>query len=180
MVPGECSPHHFNLVHSFGAGGPTLYSHITPSTHTLTYPLSTPFTRGGRDVFTCASSCQSSVRVGNHQKCNSVNNFSTGISGVLYLQLKVNSYRFYNVLAQNETLNFRKLTKQHGGHLLEERSLDICFCYTGILTRMSPLNATRLCFVPFLFFPLFLLDIYNDFFNQHVYKHPNSPPLIIC
>lgn len=106
-VPGDCSPHHFSLMHSLGAGGPMLYSHTTLSTHNLTYPLSTPFTRGGRDVFTCASSRQSSVRDQNHQFILSIISVDK-ISRILYLQFKVD---FIQGLSISGTLIVTKLAK---------------------------------------------------------------------
>jgi len=109
-VPGDCSPHHFSLMHNLGAGGPMLYSHITLSTHNLTYPLSPPFTRGGRDVFTCASSRQSSVRDRNHQFILSIISVDKILfsSRMLYLQFKVD---FIQGLSLSGTLTLTKLAK---------------------------------------------------------------------
>lgn len=59
MVPGESSssPHHFVHTRSLEAGGPMLYSQVMADTHTFTYALSGPWTRGGREVCTVVSSC---------------------------------------------------------------------------------------------------------------------------
>lgn len=56
-VPGDSSPHHLRATHSLEAGGPILYSHIMTDTHTLTYALRGPWTRGGREVCTVVSRC---------------------------------------------------------------------------------------------------------------------------